>query len=282
MQLPRPPSEIFEPPIHPRTSGGHFSPPVRPPSHLLPVEAAVQRDAADGLLPPLFPGQRLDYETGGWDEPRPTAAPTAQEGSPSLFIGNIPRAMTQALLKELCVQFGPLDASLSSAVRLLKDPQTGLSRGIGFCDYADAASARYAMALLHDLSVGGQRLRVNPAGGDGASPRGGGASNGRAGPSPVAAPPFVRPEWSSRGDAPSERRHPDDDEGGGRRRARDDRRDRYDYDDRRDRYDYDDRRDRQDYDDRDRRRRRRSDSRSRSRSPPAPRRRRFSEDDSGR
>ena len=232
----------------------------------------MQRDAADGLLPPFFAGQKLDFATGGWDEPPSVkvAAPSAQEGSPSIFIGNIPRDITQALLKELCVQFGPLDASLSNAVRLLKDPQTGMSKGIGFCDYADVASARYAMAVLHDLSVGGQRLRVNPAGGDSASPRGG-SSNDRE-RSSAAAPPHVRSEWSSRSDAPSERRHADDEDGGSRWRARDDRRE-----DRCDRYDYDDRRERYgDYDDRDRRRRR-SDSRSRS---PPPRRRRFSEDDS--
>ena len=143
----------------------------------------LARDAADGLLPPLFRGQELDCSQGAWEEARATAE------SPSVFIGNVDRNVTQKLLAELCAQMGPVDSAVGNAVRLLKDQRTGLSKGAGFCDFADADSAKYAIAVLNDFSFAGQRLRVNPAGG--------GGPNSAA----PAAGAFARPQWDMRNDA---------------------------------------------------------------------------------
>ena len=163
--------------------------------------------------PPLFRGQQLDYSVGTWDDP-----PPATSESPSIFIGNIERSVPQKLVAELCCQFGPLDTAVGNAVRLLKDQRTGLSKGAAFCDYAHVESARYAIAVLHDFSLAGQRLRVNPAGGGGG---GGGA--------PTARPPagaFVRPQWDARTDQDAgrngreERRHHEEEERRSRRHQR--------------------------------------------------------------
>ena len=183
--------------------------------------AALRRDADEGLLPPLPCGAVPDYKAGAWEEPAKKAEP---EGV-GIFIGNLPRTVTHAVLTELCVQMGPLDPEkMSSAVRLLKDHVTGLPNGKGFCDYADAASARYAIAVLNDLSVGGQRLRVNLSDAGPGRPPSRTPSGGPGGP----ALPFVRPQWSARDAGDDERRgrderrryDDDDDEYGHHRRER--------------------------------------------------------------
>ena len=139
-------------------------------------------------MPPLFLGQELDFSSGTWDEPPPSAEPAG------IFIGGLHSSVTQPLLTELCVQFGPLDGS-GNAVRLLKDNR-GQPKGVAFVDYAEAASALYATAVLNGLCLAGQAIRVNPAG-SGAPPR------------PQQA--FIAPQWSTR-TASGDRRDPMDSE----------------------------------------------------------------------
>ena len=64
--------------------------------------AALRRDADEGLLPPLPCGAVPDYKAGAWEEPAKKAEP---EGA-GIFIGNLPRTVTHAVLTELCVQTG--------------------------------------------------------------------------------------------------------------------------------------------------------------------------------
>ena len=66
--------------------------------------------------------------------------------------------MTQRTLEELCSQVGPW-----TEVRLLRDA-AGAHKGAAFCDFADAHSALYAIAVLDGISLGGRALRANPAG----------------------------------------------------------------------------------------------------------------------
>ena len=159
--------------------------------------------------PPLFRGQQQpDFTRGTWAA-APLSASSAE--SPSVFIGGLHSSVTQALLAELCAQMGPLDMSVGSPVRLLKDQRTGLPKGVAFCDFASAESAQYAIAVLHDLCLAGQRLRVNPSGG--------GAPSG--GPAPPN--PNPNPNWGTR------RTEPERDEraegAGGRWRDEEERRD---------------------------------------------------------
>ena len=173
------------------------------------VQDDIRRDTEDGLLPPLFRGQQQpDFTRGTWAA-APLSASSAE--SPSVFIGGLHASVTQALLAELCAQMGPLDLSVGNPVRLLKDQRTGLPKGVAFCDFARAESAQYAIAVLHDLCLAGQRLRVNPSGG--------GAPSG--GPAPPN--PNPNPNWGTR------RTEPERDEraewAGGRWRDEEERRD---------------------------------------------------------
>ena len=121
------------------------------------VQDDIRRDTEDGLLPPLFRGQQQpDFTRGTWAA-APLSASSAE--SPSVFIGGLHSSVTQALLAELCAQMGPLDMSVGNPVRLLKDQRTGLPKGVAFCDFARAESAQYAIAVLHDLCLAGQRRR---------------------------------------------------------------------------------------------------------------------------
>lgn len=175
---------------------------------------ALRRDAEDGLLPPLFRDQKLDFTAGLWAAAPPPAASSSE--SSSIFIGNVERNVTQRLLAELCTQMGPLDSSVGNPVRLLKDQRTGLPKGAAFCDFAHAASAQYAIAVLHDFCLAGQRLRVNPAGG------GNGHSQNSTAPGGA---PAVRPQWGTRRTDPEAGRDEHAEQGGGRRRDDDERRD---------------------------------------------------------
>jgi len=170
------------------------------------VQDNIRRDAEDGLLPPLFRDQQqLDFKRGMWAA-APLSASSAE--SPSVFIGGLHSSVTQVLLAELCMQMGPLDTSVGNPVRLLKDQRTGLPKGVAFCDFARAESAHYAVAVLHDFCLAGQRLRVNPSGG---SP----SASARGAPAP--------PSWGTRRTNPERDEHAE--QGGGRWRDEDERRD---------------------------------------------------------
>ena len=176
------------------------------------VHDDVRQDVEDGLLPPLFRQQQLDFTVGMW-APAKAAIPSE---SLSVFIGNLSGSVTQGLLAELCMQMGPLDTSAGNPVRLLKDQRTGLPKGMAFCDFAHAESAQYAIAVLHDFCLAGQRLRVNPAGG--------GSGHGHSSTAAGATTASVRPLSGVRRTDPGNRdEHAE--QGGGRRRDEDERRD---------------------------------------------------------
>ena len=104
--------------------------------------------------PPRLVGQPAPAP---YEEPAPTAAADVDDQANSVFVGGVPNTITLALLTELLAQFGPVQD-----VRMLKTPQ-GDFKGAAFCDYTTAASARYAVAALDGVALGGRRLRVNPA-----------------------------------------------------------------------------------------------------------------------
>ena len=173
--------------------------------------------------PPRLVGQPAPAP---YEEPAPAAAADVDEQANSVFVGGVPNTITLALLTELLAQFGPVQD-----VRMLKTPQ-GDFKGAAFCDYTSAASARYAVAALDGVALGGRRLRVNPA------KRG---APGAAAPPPLS-PPGPPPAASRDGHAMDRvaemarrmERDQDRRDDGDRDRRRDDR-DRYD----RDRYDRD-------------------------------------------
>ncbi|EPE02498.1 splicing factor u2af large subunit [Ophiostoma piceae UAMH 11346] len=75
-----------------------------------------------------------------------------------ISITNIPPYLTDEQVTELLVAFGELRAFV-----LVKDRGTEESRGIAFCEYAEAASTEIAVQGLNCMDLGDRKLRVQKA-----------------------------------------------------------------------------------------------------------------------
>lgn len=74
-----------------------------------------------------------------------------------LYIGNLSYTTTDKELEELFSQFGEIESAV-----VISDRVTGRSKGFGFIEYKDEASAEKALSLDgHDL--GGREIRVSEA-----------------------------------------------------------------------------------------------------------------------
>jgi RNA recognition motif-containing protein len=96
-----------------------------------------------------------------------------------LFVGNLPFSMGETELRELFEQKGTVDS-----VTVMRDLDTGRSRGFGFVEMGTDEEAAKAIAELNSYSVEGRPLTVNEAR---AKPErrgnfGGGRGGGRGGP----------------------------------------------------------------------------------------------------
>lgn len=93
-----------------------------------------------------------------------------------LFIANIARDGSEEELNTLFTACGEV-----KSLKIIKDRETGQSRGFGFVEMADRASGEKAIAELHDKEFHGRKLAVAEAkeqqGGRG-GPRGGGRDGG--------------------------------------------------------------------------------------------------------
>jgi RNA recognition motif-containing protein len=95
-----------------------------------------------------------------------------------LFVGNLPRSVTDSVLSEFVTNAG--FQVVSAAV--IRDKMTGESRGFGFVELADEEDMQRAIQGLNGQSLEGRPLTVNEArpqragfgGGGGGSHRGGG------------------------------------------------------------------------------------------------------------
>jgi cold-inducible RNA-binding protein len=74
-----------------------------------------------------------------------------------LYVGNLPFDYDSQKLEELFAKFG----SVSSAF-LIKDRETGKSKGFGFVEI-DNEGAKKAMEELNNKEIGGRALKVNEA-----------------------------------------------------------------------------------------------------------------------
>lgn len=75
-----------------------------------------------------------------------------------LYVGGLSYNTTEDQLRELFAQYGAV-----SSVAIIKDRDTGQSKGFGFVEMADNGQARAAMADLNGKEFGGRTLTVNEA-----------------------------------------------------------------------------------------------------------------------
>ncbi len=75
-----------------------------------------------------------------------------------LYVGGLPYSMTEEDLEKLFAEIGKV---LSSAV--IKDRDTGQSKGFGFVEMAEDADGQKAISELNGKEVGGRSIVVNQA-----------------------------------------------------------------------------------------------------------------------
>jgi RNA recognition motif-containing protein len=75
-----------------------------------------------------------------------------------LYVGNLSFHTEEPQLQELFATVGEV-----ASVRLVRDRDTGRSRGFGFVEMADDAAARAACEQFNDREFDGRRLTVNEA-----------------------------------------------------------------------------------------------------------------------
>jgi cold-inducible RNA-binding protein len=97
-----------------------------------------------------------------------------------IFVGNLPFSIGEAELRQLFEQKGTVEA-----VTVMRDNDTGRSRGFAFVEMASEEAAQKAIAELNAYSVDGRNLTVNEAkpkperrSGGGGGFRGGGGGGG--------------------------------------------------------------------------------------------------------
>ena len=75
-----------------------------------------------------------------------------------LFIGSLPWAVDDQKLNDLFAQFGEI-----LSARVVTDRESGRSRGFGFVDFADDASAQAAIEAMDGADVEGRNITVSVA-----------------------------------------------------------------------------------------------------------------------
>ena len=76
----------------------------------------------------------------------------------NIFVGNLSFSMGEAELRQLFEQQGAVEK-----VTVMRDTDTGKSRGFAFVEMASDEAAQKAMAELNGYSVDGRNLTVNEA-----------------------------------------------------------------------------------------------------------------------
>lgn len=76
--------------------------------------------------------------------------------SRTIHISNLPFGLTSFELQALCLNFGSIESHF-----LLRNPDTGMSKGQGSVTFLDPASAHLAGQYLHGLAIRGRYLKVH-------------------------------------------------------------------------------------------------------------------------
>ncbi|GAB2291920.1 hypothetical protein Dimus_026170 [Dionaea muscipula] len=140
------------------------------------VEEASNAMALDGIIfegTPVKVRRPSDYNpslaaTLGPSQPNPNLNLAAVgltpgsagglEGPDRIFVGGLPYYFTEAQIRELLESFGQL-----RGFDLVKDRETGNSKGYAFCVYQDPAVTDIACAALNGIKMGDKTLTVRRA-----------------------------------------------------------------------------------------------------------------------
>ncbi|XP_022765439.1 splicing factor U2af large subunit B-like isoform X1 [Durio zibethinus] len=140
------------------------------------VEEASNAMALDGIIfegAPVKVRRPSDYNpslaaTLGPSQPNPnlnlaavgltTGSTGGLEGPDRIFVGGLPYYFTEAQIRELLESFGPL-----RGFDLVKDRETGNSKGYAFCVYQDLSVTDIACAALNGIKMGDKTLTVRRA-----------------------------------------------------------------------------------------------------------------------
>ncbi|CAL0329462.1 unnamed protein product [Lupinus luteus] len=140
------------------------------------VEEASNAMALDGIIfegAPVKVRRPTDYNpslaaTLGPSQPNPNLNLAAVglipgsagglEGPDRIFVGGVPYYFTENQIRELLETFGPL-----RGFDLVKDRETGNSKGYAFCVYQDLAVTDIACAALNGIKMGDKTLTVRRA-----------------------------------------------------------------------------------------------------------------------
>ena len=89
----------------------------------------------------------------------------------NIYVGNCSYDLTDEQLRDLFATYGDVDR-----VSIIRDRETGRSRGFAFVEMSDSAAAQAAIAGVNGTELGGRALKVNEA-----KPKreGGGGGGGR-------------------------------------------------------------------------------------------------------
>ncbi|HRI46244.1 MAG: RNA-binding protein [Ignavibacteriaceae bacterium] len=78
--------------------------------------------------------------------------------STKLFVGSLPWSVSDDSLKSVFEPFGEVVSA-----KVIKDRQTGRSKGFGFVEMANDSEANKAMTALNGSDVSGRNIIVNEA-----------------------------------------------------------------------------------------------------------------------
>ncbi|MEO9022452.1 MAG: RNA-binding protein [Ginsengibacter sp.] len=97
----------------------------------------------------------------------------------NIYVGNLSWSMTDDDLSNLFTQYGTV-----TSAKILKEKNTGRSKGFGFVEMEDEEAAKTAIATLNESEVQGRKLIVNesqprPEGSGYKKSSGGGYGGGR-------------------------------------------------------------------------------------------------------
>ena len=93
----------------------------------------------------------------------------------NIYVGNLSYGLTEEALRAAFAAHGQVDSA-----RIIKDRETGQSKGFGFVEMSTEAEAQAAISKLNDQSFEGRKLLVNVAKSPG--PGSGARSGGSGGP----------------------------------------------------------------------------------------------------